>query len=111
MKLKAHAVMEWSPVQVRIKVWKNTPETNGQRIMGKKSSPRQASKAAKVLNDPKASDREKKLAGSVLSQARKGAETTPELADFAGRVLDNPSASDTAHSLAGSVLSQTPKKK
>lgn len=76
----------------------------------KKSSPRETSMAAKVLTDPNASNREKKLAGSVLSQARSGAETSPEMADLAGKVLDNPKASETAHSLAGSVLSQTPRR-
>jgi len=74
------------------------------------SSHREASKASKVLRDPKSSDRERKLAGSVLSQARPSAETSNQLADLAAKVLDNPNASATAQSLAGSVLSQTPRR-
>jgi hypothetical protein len=38
----------------------------------KQSSPKEASKASKVLQNPKASKLDKSLAGSVLSQARGG---------------------------------------
>ena len=36
----------------------------------KQSSPKEATKASKTLNNPKASKLDKSLAGSVLSQAR-----------------------------------------
>jgi hypothetical protein len=72
----------------------------------KKSSHGEASKAAKVLRNPSSSGREKKLAGSVLSQARPSAETSPEVAELAAKVLENPNASRDARSLAGSALSQ-----
>lgn len=77
----------------------------------RKSSHKEASLASKTLQSASASDREKKLAASVLSQARPKAETSKEMADYAARVLENPKASETAQSLAGSVLSQTPHKK
>lgn len=38
------------------------------RVAGRQSSPELSSLAAEVLRDPKATDREKRLAGSVLSQ-------------------------------------------
>ena len=72
----------------------------------RKSSSREASKAAKVLQDPTASARTKSLAASVLSQVRPNAETSAEMAERAAKVLESPSASATARSLAGSVLSQ-----
>jgi hypothetical protein len=72
----------------------------------RKSSHGEASKAAKILRDPSSSGREKKLAGSVLSQARPSAETSPEVAELAAKVLENPNASADARSLAGSALSQ-----
>jgi hypothetical protein len=72
----------------------------------KKSSHGEASMAAKVLRDPGSSGREKKLAGSVLSQARPSAETSPKVAELAAKVLENPKASADARSLAGSALSQ-----
>jgi len=75
----------------------------------RRSSRREASKAAEVLRDPGASGREKSLAASVLSQVRANAQTSPEMADMAAKVLDNPNASATAQSLAGSVLTQTPR--
>lgn len=76
---------------------------------GKQTSAPAASKAARVLNDPNASQREKKLAGSVLVQVKAGAETSPEMAELAAKIVGNPNASDRARSLAGSVLSQTEK--
>lgn len=71
-----------------------------------KSSSREASKAAKVLRSTSASEREKMLTASALSQARPNADTSPEMAERAARALESRHASATARSLAGSVLSQ-----
>ncbi len=78
---------------------------------GKQTSPREAKLASEVLRDPNASNREHKLAGSVLSQVREHTETSQEMANFAAKIVDNPNASAAARSLAGSVLSQAEKQK
>ena len=83
------------------------PRDLGDRMSKQRqSSHREASEAARVLRDPHSSQRERKLAGSVLSQVRPTAETSATIATLAAKVLENPSASPEARSLAGSALSQ-----
>jgi hypothetical protein len=79
--------------------------------MGKKTSSREASKAAAILHDPNASKIQKSLAGSALRQTDPKATTSPELVEKAAKALENPNSSDDTKSLAGTVLAQTPPKK
>lgn len=79
--------------------------------MGKTSSKDIISLASEILKDPKSSGTAKKLAGSVLSQAREGAVSSDELSSLASMVLNSDKYSETTKSLAGSVLSQAEKSK
>jgi hypothetical protein len=73
------------------------------------SSPEIANLAALTMNDPKASQIAKKLAASVLSQAKFGKQTGVDLQTIASRVLQSPKYSADTKSLAASVLSQSTK--
>ncbi|CAN5760417.1 hypothetical protein BH24DEI2_BH24DEI2_10560 [soil metagenome] len=77
----------------------------------KKTSTRVASKAAKVLKDPKASKTAKKLAGSALSQVNKGNQTGAVMEGLASRVLDSEKYSKETKTFAGSVVSQANKER
>ena len=68
-----------------------------------------ASLAGKVLHDPNASDIQKTLAGSVLSQANPNNQTGAKLEDIAANALSSSKYNETTKSLAGSVLSQSEK--
>ena len=71
-----------------------------------------ASKAGKVLTDPKSTRAEKVAAASALSQApgSKG-QTGPKAASKAGKVLADSSSTKAEKSAAASALAQTPVRK
>ena len=73
----------------------------------KHTSAKVGSLAGKVLQDDRASARDKKLAASALSQMRPGAETSDALAKQAARVLESDKVSATTATLAGSILAQS----
>lgn len=75
----------------------------------KKSSKKMASKAAKTLKDPKASETEKKLAACVLSQSNTNKETSKEMEELASKVLLSKKYKESTKSFAGSVLAQSVK--
>ncbi|WP_414058389.1 hypothetical protein [Rouxiella chamberiensis] len=63
--------------------------------------------AARVLKDPYASDLEKSLAGSVLSQYGTDNQTGADLQTLASAALKDPASSERIKKLAGSVVSQS----
>lgn len=73
------------------------------------SSPEIANLAASTMNNPKASQVAKKLAASVLSQAKFGKQTGADLQTVASQVLQSSKYSADTKSLAASVLSQSTK--
>lgn len=77
----------------------------------KQTSPSVASLASKVLQQSKASEIQKKLAASALSQAQPSKQTGATMEDIASKVLDSSKYNDTTKTLAGSVLSQSNKKR
>ena len=72
----------------------------------KKTSDEMSSLAAKILNDQTASEIQRTLAGSVLSQSNTDHQTSSTMEDIASRVLSSDKYNETTKSLAGSVLSQ-----
>jgi hypothetical protein len=75
---------------------------------GKKIS----SAASKVLRSKSASDAEKSVAASALTQAKtKKEETGKAVASKASKILNDPKASKAAKSVAASALTQKSKKK
>jgi hypothetical protein len=77
----------------------------------KKTSPRVASKAAKIINDPNASVIQKRLAGSALSQSRTRKQTGKEMETLASNVLSSGKYNKDTKTLAGTVLTQSNKKR
>lgn len=77
----------------------------------KKSSKKLSSNAASILNDSNASSIQKKLAGSVLSQARTSNQTSGDMESIASNVLKSDKYNDKTKSLAASVLSQSNKER
>jgi hypothetical protein len=75
----------------------------------KQSSKALASKAASTLNDPSASQVQKSLAASVLSQSSSTNQTSSEMETKASDVLKSSKYSDETKSFAASVLSQSNK--
>ena len=75
----------------------------------KQSSKELAQEAAQILNDPNASDIQKQLAGSVLSQSSTGNQTSDKMETVASDVLKSKKYNKTTKKLAGSVLSQSNK--
>lgn len=65
----------------------NTFNMDVEETNGKETSDELSSLAAKVLSDPEASDREKKLAGSVLSQDETKGPRTADMSDVADAEL------------------------
>lgn len=59
------------------------------------------------MNDPNASQIARRLAGSVLSQAKFGKQTGEDMQSVASRVLRSSKYSVETKSLAASVLSQS----
>ncbi|NES73931.1 MAG: hypothetical protein F6K24_56485 [Okeania sp. SIO2D1] len=72
----------------------------------KTSSSEISTKAGKILSDPNASEIQKKLAGSALSQTDPEKHTSAEMEEIAGKALQSEKYNKTTKSLAGSVLSQ-----
>ncbi|KAB5496156.1 hypothetical protein F8564_13795 [Serratia sp. RJAL6] len=77
----------------------------------KKTSQQIASKAAKILADPNASDIQKRLAGSALSQRSTTHQTGGDMEDVASRVLKSSKYSEETKELAASVLAQSVKER
>lgn len=75
----------------------------------KKTSAPVATKAAKVLSDPRSSDLQKQLAGAALSQRAAGKQTGAVLEDVASKALQSKHTSDLTKELAASVLTQSVK--
>lgn len=65
-----------------------------------------ASLASKVLSSIWATETEKELAGSALSQVNPDKETSKKIASLAGKVLQDPNSSLLGKELAGSCLEQ-----
>lgn len=75
----------------------------------KQSSSKMASLASSVLTTAGASQIQKKLAGSVLSQAGTSNQTGAKMETVASQVLQSDKYSEKTKSLAASVLSQADK--
>lgn len=74
--------------------------------MSRRTSRPLATEAAKVLKDGGASQIQKELAGSALSQRRSGAETSEEMASKAARALQSDRSAELTKKLAATVLGQ-----
>ncbi|MDF7667691.1 hypothetical protein PT273_07515 [Orbaceae bacterium ESL0727] len=77
----------------------------------KKTSAEVASLASKVLHNPNASELEKSLAASVLSQTKSDSQTGKAMETKASQVLHDPNASKEIKTLAASVLAQANKER
>ncbi|MBY0345944.1 MAG: hypothetical protein K2P98_03635 [Neisseriaceae bacterium] len=77
----------------------------------KQTSKNVAKQAAQILNDPNASQIQKTLAGSALSQANTNNQTGAEMEETASKVLQSEKYSAETKTLAASVLSQSNKKR
>lgn len=77
----------------------------------KTSSENLASQAAKILQNNNASDIQKSLAASVLSQVADNKQTGKEMETKASNVLKSNKYSNLTKSFAGSVLSQSNKER
>lgn len=75
----------------------------------KQTSDQVASLAAAKLRDEEASQIQKQLAGSALSQAHTGNAPSPEIEAVAAKALRNPRSAEDTRILAASVLSQSTK--
>ena len=75
----------------------------------KRTSQEVAHLASTILNNPNASEIEKKLAGSALAQTGNNKQTGAEMEDIASHVLHSNYYSKEAKELAASVLSQSVK--
>ena len=75
----------------------------------KKTSPKVASQAGAVLNDPSTSAIAKSLAASALSQTGNRKQTGADMEDKASKVLNSSKYSKATKTLAGTVLSQSNK--
>lgn len=64
-----------------------------------------ASLSSDILKDPNASQIQKSLAGSALSQAKSKHQTGSEMEDVASKVIKSPKYNETTKLLAGSILS------
>ena len=77
----------------------------------KQSSSKLASQASTILSDKNASQIQKSLAGSVLSQAKTTHQTGAEMEAKASSVMKSDKYSTQTKSLAASVLSQSNKER
>lgn len=75
------------------------------------SSEKIISQAASTLRDPNASQIQKSLAASALSQSDPEKQTGSDMEEIAAKVLESEKYNKTTKSLAGSVLSQSNKKR
>lgn len=69
-----------------------------------------ASEAARIMRDPNATEEERSVAASVLSDVDEGHRTSEQVASDAGQELDDTEISEEDRSVAGSDLSQTRKR-
>ncbi|VEI45633.1 Uncharacterised protein [Actinobacillus equuli] len=76
-------------------------------MSNKHSSKELGTLASEILRDSNASQIQKTLAGSVLSQTNSNNVTGKELESKASKVLSSDHYADTTKSLAASVLSQS----
>jgi len=67
--------------------------------------------ASKVLQNPNASNIQKTLAGSALSQSHTKNITSSEVERIAAKALQSQHYSQTTKSLAGSIVSQSDRKR
>lgn len=75
--------------------------------MSKETSPKMAHLAAEIMRDPNATELEKSLAGSVLSEADPDRHPSEEMASIAAQVMSHSHEfSKNAVSLAASIVSQ-----
>lgn len=77
----------------------------------KQTSKSIASLASKTLKSSGASDLQKSLAASALSQTGNKNQTGSKMEDIASRALKNSRSADLTKTLAASVLSQSNKKR
>lgn len=77
----------------------------------KQTSAALGSEAAKVLQDPNASDIAKSLAGSVLSQRAGTHQTSAVMEERAGKVLRSEKYAEQTRAFAASVVSQANKER
>jgi hypothetical protein len=75
----------------------------------KETSPGVASRAAEILRNPHASEIQKSLAGSALSQSGSSKQTGAEMETKAAKVLNSEKYAPETKELAASVLSQSNK--
>lgn len=75
----------------------------------KVTSPKVASLAGSVLQDPNASAAAKRMAASALAQRQPGHQTGAALEDDAARILASEKYSDQTRTLAASVVAQANK--
>lgn len=75
----------------------------------KKTSTHVASRAAEILQDPNASQIQKSLAGSALSQSGSSKQTGAAMETKASKVLSSDKYAQETKELAASVLSQSNK--
>ncbi|WP_304545984.1 hypothetical protein [Sulfurimonas microaerophilic] len=77
----------------------------------KQTSKKMASKASKVLRDPKSSKTAKSLAASALSQSNTNKETGKAMETKASDVMKSNKYNDDTKGLAASLVSQSNKKR
>lgn len=77
----------------------------------KSTTNKMATSAAKILNNSHSSNIQRKLAGSVLSQANTEKQSGSYMEDLASKVLSSQKYNQTTKSLAGSVVSQSNKER
>lgn len=75
----------------------------------KKTSSGVASDAGPVLNDPNASEVQKRLAGSALSQRSRERQTSKEMEEFPSMVMKSDKYAGETKEMAATVLSQANK--
>lgn len=78
--------------------------------MNKKTSQKVASHAGKIMSDNNSSTIQRKLAGTVLSQAGNNKTTSENMEAIASKVLKSDKYSAETKELAASALSQSTKK-
>ena len=80
-------------------------------MVGKKTSPHVASKASKILSNPKSTPTAKKVAASDLAQAKPNKSTSASVASKASKELSSSKTTATQKKVAASTLAQKVKSK
>jgi hypothetical protein len=80
-------------------------------MTSKSTGSKVATAAGRTLNDPNASQLQKSLAGSALSQSGAAKITGKAMEAKASSALQNPRSASTTKALAGSLVSQSVKKR